>query len=328
MNKKFLNIFVICIFIIIAFVVSIKYGASEITFRKLFQIISGVKDSDSIIVWQLRVPRTIMAFLSGAALALCGTVLQSILRNGIADPFITGSSSGAALGAAIAIAFLGWIGEFAGITVIPLFAFIFSIIMTIFSYNLALKNKKINSETLILAGISINFLVSSIIAFIFIFKRESMEKIIFWTMGSFAFSTWNQIVFLSIIFLLVIIIFIKFKKEIDILVSGDECASTIGVNIQLVKKILLFSVSVLVASTVTFCGIIGFVGMVVPHISNHFNGKRFSENIISSVLIGGLFLLLCDCISRTLFSPIEIPVGAVTSLVGAPYFIYLLKRRK
>lgn len=320
---------VLLIFAAAVIIGAMLIGSRVFSFKEVSDILfRGVDSSNSVIFLKLRVPRVIFSFIAGGALAVTGLTYQSLLKNELADPFITGSSSGAALGAVIVIAFFRN-SEFASFTVLmTTSAFIFAALLTFFSYSISTKGRKIRSDVFILSGISVNFFVSSIISFLIIFKRESMEKIIFWSMGSFGFAGWKEIAFSITALSAVTMLLFHYSKEVEVIMNGDETAQSIGVDTSKVKKYLILIQSLLVAVIVTFSGIIGFAGMIVPHISNYFNGKRYRENILFTILAGGIFMTLCDTVSRTLFSPVELPVGVITSFLGAPYFLYLLYKRR
>lgn len=326
------NIAVIMILFIIIFFISLKFGSADISFKDIFSmVIEKIRGKSSgnmkeIIFFSIRVPRVIFSAVAGGALAVVGLIYQSLLKNGMADPFITGSSSGAALGAAVAIAFFP--AAIGGKSVFIATAFIFSAGATFFSWFIGVKNGRLNAETIILTGIAVNFFSSSSVAMIMIFKREALEKILFWTMGSFSYSNIDEIVLIAVITVIISGIYIFFSREIDLIMSGDETAHTAGVNVFWVKAGIMAVSALLVAVIVTFSGIVGFVGLIIPHISNRFNGKKIRENIIFTIILGSCFMIVCDSAARTLFAPMEIPVGVITSFMGAPYFIYLLKKRR
>lgn len=326
------NIIVIMIIFIIVLAVSLKCGSADISFQDIFNMIiekiigKNSGDMKDKIFFSVRVPRVLFSAVAGGALAVVGLIYQSILKNSMADPFITGSSSGAALGAAVAIAFFP--AAISGKFLFIVTAFIFSAGATFFSWFIGIKNGRVNAETIILTGIAVNFFSSSSVAMIMIFKREALEKILFWTMGSFSYSNIDEIVIIAVITTVISLIYILFSREIDLIMSGDETAHTSGVNVFWVKAGIMAVSALLVAVIVTFSGIVGFVGLIIPHISNRFNGKKIRENILFTIILGSCFMMLCDSAARTVFSPIEIPVGVITSFMGAPYFIYLLKKRR
>lgn len=330
MRNKLRRTDIILLFIaIIVIIGAMLIGSRVFSFKEVSNILFGTVDNSSYVIFlKLRVPRVIFSFIAGGALAVTGLTYQSLLKNELADPFITGSSSGAALGAVIVIAFFGNSGLVSFSAIMTTSAFIFAVLLTFFSYSISIKGRKIRSDVFILSGISVNFFVSSIIAFLIIFKRESMEKIIFWSMGSFAFAGWQEIIFSITALAAATLLLFHYSKEVEVIMNGDEAAQSIGVDTAKIKKYLILILSLLVAVIVTFSGIIGFAGMIVPHISNYFNGKRYKENIFFTIFAGGIFMTLCDTVSRTLFSPVELPVGVITSFLGAPYFLYLLYKRR
>lgn len=326
------NVIIIIIIFIAVFLFALTAGSANISLRDIFDILinkitgNGRENMKETIFFSIRIPRVIFSATAGAGLAVVGLVYQSILKNSMADPFITGSSSGAALGAAVAIAFIP--SAIGGNTSFILIAFIFSAAATFFSWFIGIKNGKVNSETIVLTGVAVNFFSSSSVAMIMIFKREALEKILFWTMGSFAYSNQKEIWILFVITVAVAAIYMMFAREIDLIMSGDETAHTSGVDIFKVKMVLIGISALLVAVLVTFSGIVGFAGLIIPHISNKFNGKKIKDNILFTMILGAAFMMLCDSAARTMFAPMEVPIGVITAFLGAPYFVYLLKRRR
>jgi iron complex transport system permease protein len=326
------NILIVAVIFIAVFLFALTTGSADISVKDIFNMVmnkligNSTGETKETIFFSIRIPRVIFSGIVGAALAVVGLIYQSILKNSMADPFITGSSSGAALGAAVAIAFFPSV--IGGKVIFIISAFIFSAAATFFSWFIGIKNGRVNAETIVLAGVAVNFFSSSSVAMIMIFKREALEKILFWTMGSFAYSNIEEIVIIIIITVIISTIYFIFAREIDLIVSGDETAHTTGVNVFKVKMVLIAVSALLVAVLVTFTGIVGFAGLIIPHISNRFNGKKIKDNIVFTLILGATFMMLCDSFARILFSPMELPVGVITSFIGAPYFIYLLKKRR
>lgn len=324
------NIVIVAVIFIAVFLFALTTGSADISVKDIFNMVmnkligNSTGETKETIFFSIRIPRVIFSGTAGAALAVVGLIYQSILKNSMADPFITGSSSGAALGAAVAIAFFPSV--IGGKAIFIITAFIFSAAATFFSWFIGIKNGRVNAETIVLAGVAVNFFSSSSVAMIMIFKREALEKILFWTMGSFAYSNIEEILIILIMAVIISAIYFIFAREIDLIVNGDETAHTTGVNVFKVKMVLIAVSALLVAVLVTFSGIVGFAGLIIPHVSNSFNGKKIKDNILFTLILGATFMILCDSFARTLFSPMELPVGVITSFIGAPYFIYLLKK--
>lgn len=279
-----------------------------------------------MILWNLRLPRILMSMLAGSALAICGAAFQSIFRNPICDPYILGISSGASLGAAIAI-----ITGLSAFTFGIPFAAMASAIATLFLIiGIAFMGKQKSMKTLLLAGIAINFLISAIITLLMVIHQESFEQIIYWTMGSFTSSSWTSTIILFFI-LTICSTFLFFNtKNLNILQLGRDTAQSSGVNVQYTTLSVLIVSSILIAVTVACCGVIGFVGLIVPHIVRLIFGNNNRTVFFFSLCFGALFCLFADTLARSIIARSELPVGSITAIIGAPYFIFLLlyKKRK
>ena len=273
-----------------------------------------------ITVWNLRIPRVLLSLLAGGALSLCGAAFQTIFRNPICDPYILGISSGASLGAAIAI-ITGLDVYFFGLTGLALITAILTLILIL---AIASVGKRKSVETILLSGVAVNFLVSAGITLLMVLHQENLDEIIFWTMGSFAASTWEEILGLTLVFILVGGFLFFYSKELNIIQLGSETAQTTGVNTRRITVSVLIISSILVATAVSCCGVIGFIGLMIPHIVRLLFGNETRTVFTFSILFGAIFCLLADTLARTLAAPAELPVGSITSIVGAPYFIFLL----
>ena len=277
-----------------------------------------------ITLWQLRLPRIVMSLLAGASLAICGCVFQSIFRNPICDPYILGISSGASLGATIAI-IVGWDTFVFGITLPALVTAILTLLLIM---GIARLRGRHSTQTLLLTGIALNFFISAVITLLMVVNQQEIHKIFFWTMGSVATVSWRDIACLLPVMAIVIIILYRYAKELNILQLGTESAQSLGVNAQRTTHVTLIASSVLIGVVVSFCGVIGFIGLIVPHIARLIFGSDNRHLFTYSLFFGALFLLVADTLARTLAAPAELPVGSITALAGAPYFIYLLLRKK
>jgi iron complex transport system permease protein len=338
-SKKRIGFYIFFFMFIAAAILSSTLGAANISFKESIYIIlknipllgSGVKidipATHSLIIMKIRLPRIVAATLVGAGLSVVGTSFQAMFKNPMADPYVLGISSGAALGGALAIV-LGIAEKFLGLGAVTLFAFIGALSSSLIVYNIARVGNKIPTTTLLLAGVSVSFFMSSIISMLMVFNRQAVEKIVFWTMGSLSTANWKENTILFMFIAVGTTIVYYFNKDLNIMLTGDESARSLGVNVEAVKKILLIISSLIVAAAVSFCGIIGFVGLIVPHAMRMLIGPNHKYLIPYSALGGALFLVICDTAARTLAAPSELPVGAVTALFGAPYFIYLLIRNK
>lgn len=276
-----------------------------------------------ITVWNLRIPRVLLSLLAGGALSVCGAAFQTIFRNPICDPYILGISSGASLGAAISI-ITGLDTIFFGLTGMALVTAFLTLVLIL---AIATIGNRKSMETILLSGVAVNFLVSAGITLLMVLHQENLDEIIFWTMGSFASSTWQEIIGLFSV-LIVVSCFLYFhSKELNIMQLGNETAKTTGVNTRKMTISVLVISSILVATAVACCGVIGFVGLMIPHIVRLIFGNETRTVFTFSILFGSIFCLLADTLARTVAAPAELPVGSITAIVGAPYFIFLLLTR-
>lgn len=280
-------------------------------------------DFYALTLWQLRIPRIVMSLLAGASLAICGAVFQSIFRNPICDPYILGISSGASLGAAIAI-IIGWDTFLFGITALAL---VTALVTLLFIVAVARIKGGHATQTLLLTGIALNFLMSAVITLLIVVNQQEMHKIYFWTMGSLSSVSWPEIAILFPMMLMAVVVLFYYAKDLNIMQMGGESAQTLGVNTHRTTIVTLVTSSVLVAVIVSFCGVIGFIGLIVPHIARLLFGSNNRHLFAYSLLFGAFFLLIADTLARTIAAPAELPVGSITALAGAPYFIYLVLRK-
>lgn len=286
--------------------------------------ISSFDGNSLYIIKEIRLPRVIMCVLTGAGLSVCGAAYQAIFRNPLSDPYTLGISSGASFGAALAIV-LGLDSFFFGIGG---FAFLFALLTVWVIIRIASVGNRLHITTLLLAGISINFLMSALISILMVMNQKSMDKIIFWTMGSLSGSKFSDIFVVLTFVLLGIIIIRVYARELNALLTGNDSARSLGVNVERTKKLVLFFSTLMIGVIVSYCGVIGFVGLIVPHIIRLLVGSDNRRIIPYSVYGGMIFMLLADILSRTLIAPSELPIGSITAVVGAPFFIYLLYNAK
>ncbi len=283
-----------------------------------------VFDYSEITLWQLRFPRIVMSIIAGAALAVCGGVFQSIFRNPVCDPYILGISSGASIGAAAAF-ILGWDSFLFGVTVPALITALLTLLIII---AIAEFKGQHSTNTLLLVGIAINFLISALITLIMVINQQEMHKIFFWTMGSLTNVSWIEIAFVLPIMILSVFLLLYYSKAMNILQAGEETAFMSGVDTKKTVFLVLIIASVLTSVIVSFCGSIGFIGLIVPHIVRIIFGSNNRKVLGYSLFFGALFLLIADTLARTIAIPSELPVGSITAIAGSPYFIFLVLRKK
>jgi iron complex transport system permease protein len=300
---------------------------SKIPIVNNFISLNGIKSTSVIILLNLRLPRILLSCLVGAALSVVGTSFQGIFKNPMADPFVLGVSSGAALGATITMVFLKEI-NFWGMSMVACNAFIGAIITTFLVYNIAKVGTKVPVATLLLAGVAMNYLLSAIISLMMTFNRDDIEKIVMWTMGSFSTAGWNEVTLLFIIIVPSILFISIFSRDLNIMLLGEDSARSLGVDVNGLKKYILVISTLMVAAVVSVSGIIGFVGLIIPHTIRMIFGSDNRVVIPFSALGGAIFLIICDTLARVVVPPSEIPVGIITSIFGVPFFIYLLYKTK
>ncbi|MCL2436033.1 MAG: iron ABC transporter permease [Lentimicrobiaceae bacterium] len=283
----------------------------------------GTAQSTEFVIVHLRIPRIIMSVFAGAALTLCGAIFQSVFRNPVCDPYILGISSGASIGAALAF-ILGLDFYLFGVTS---FALITAFLTLLLMLGITQISNIKSSYIMLLAGISLNFLMASILTLLMVLNHQEMQKIIFWTMGSFATVSYYDLSFFIPIFLVSTFFVFLLSKDLNIMQLGDAQAQSLGVNTQRVTYITLLLSSVLIAATVSICGVIGFIGLIIPHLARIIWGNQTKHLFAFSMLLGAIFMLIADTLARTVVTNAELPVGSITALIGAPYFIYMLIRK-
>jgi len=279
------------------------------------------------IVVDIRLPRIMLAGMVGAALAAAGATYQGLFRNPLADPYLIGVAQGAALGAVIGFLLpSGW--HEVGFGIIPLLAFTGALLSTTVVYLLARVGKTLPVTTLILAGVALGALLSSIISYLIISSGEKLHGIMFWLMGSFSLSRWSEVIVVLPYVLVGLIVLLLYARSLNLMQLDEEQAQQLGINVERLKLILLGAATLITAAAVSFVGIIGFVGIIIPHAVRMLWGADHRFLLPLSILTGAIFLILADVIARTALAPTEIPIGVITAICGAPFFLYLLRRRK
>lgn len=289
--------------------------------------IADIEKSHQTIIWSIRLPRVLLGVLVGSSLAMAGTAFQGIFKNPMADPYVIGISSGAALGASIAI-ILGINIAFINISTISIFAFIGALLAVFTVYNIARIKNKVPVTTLLLAGIGIGQFLTAIMSFLMVIYNKDMAKIIYWTLGSLAGKGWEPLIKMTIPIVISMIFINFFARDLNIMLTGEESAQSLGVDVEKTKVYILILGTFMVSMVVSIAGIIGFVGLIIPHIVRIILGPDNRILLPASALVGGIFMVSADTIARTVISPVEIPVGIITALFGGPFFLYLLRVSK
>jgi iron complex transport system permease protein len=297
----------------------------KISFAEAFKAIFG-SSRYHWVYWDIRLPRVLLAGLVGAALACSGTAMQAIFRNSMADPFIIGVSSGGALGAALVV-LLG-VGATVGIFARPMFAFASAIIAAFSVYLLGTVRGKVYVDSLLLSGVAVAAFLGAMVSFLIYFAGPGAvnSQLIFWLLGSLTQASWNIIGVLAIPVIAGVIIIFLYGRDLDALLLGEETAHNLGANPEFLKKMMLFIAALLAAAAVAFTGIIGFVGLIIPHISRLIVGSNHRTLVPAATLSGAIFLIWADTLARTVVAPVELPVGIITALCGGPFFLYLLRK--
>lgn len=286
----------------------------------------GIEENIQSIIWEVRLPRVLLALFVGAALSLSGAAFQGLLRNPLADPFTIGVSSGAALGAVSVIFFQLTI--FGGFT-LPLFGMIGGLVILAVVFALTrLSNRSMAIETIILAGIIVSSFVSSLISLIVALSGEELRQILYWLMGSVGRRGWEDIRLLLPFFVSGSLLLLIHHRELNALAMGDETAHHLGVDVRRRRMVILFGASLLTGASVAVSGTIGFVGLVIPHLVRLVIGPNHRHLLPLSMLVGGAFLVYADLAARTVIAPQELPVGVITAIIGAPVFAVLLLRKR
>ncbi len=332
----YIGVLVILIIILVfSVLITLTIGSVEICMKDVYKIIINklfnIGDTHTVssgpmydIIWFIRLPRIILAIIVGIGLSVCGVIMQAIVKNPLADPYILGISSGAYLGATLAI-MLG-VGVFFGSNYVGICAFIGAFLVSILVLTIANINGRANSTKLLLSGMAVSSVCSAFSSFIVYFSnnRDGMQSISYWLLGSLAGANWESI---RIIFPLVIIstlFFISQYRTLNLMLLGDEVSATLGTDLHKYRQFYLIITSIIIGFIVYTSGMIGFVGLIIPHLSRMMFGTDHKKIIIISGLIGAIFMIWADVLSRVIIPGSELPIGILISMIGAPSFIYLM----
>lgn len=283
-------------------------------------------DNYETIVFQMRLARVILAALVGAGLAASGVVLQGLLINPMADPYILGISQGAALGATSAMLLLS--GAVAlGIYTVPLVAFLGGLVTSIVVYNLARVGNRVQMSTLLLAGIAVGLFLSAITSYIMLTSGQNVHQVLFWMIGGFAGRGWDHVKVLLPYIIIGYSLMQLYARRMNVILLGEEPAQHLGIDVERMKKVLLTAATLTTASAVSVSGVIAFVGLIIPHAVRLMVGPDHRVLLPTAALTGAIFLIIADALARVAAAPEEIPVGIITALCGGPFFIYLLRKK-
>lgn len=332
MNTK-IKMTLLAIAAFIALLLGVGVGSVYVAPTDILAILSGrlfgtplpetLPASYSVMVLDLRLPRVLLAFLTGAALAVCGTVMQSVLQNPLASPFGLGVSSGAGMGAAavivLGLSVAGW-GTFL-LPAVSLGAALGTVFLVVFIA--ARLDRNMSNITIILVGLVLSLFCNAIMNLLAATTPAHAQRLQLWQLGSFSMREWSAVWVLGAGLILGLLLFLRYAKDLDVMSFGEEQARAMGVDLLKTKRILLAGIAFLTGVSVSFVGIIGFVDLIVPHVVRRWFGAAHRRTLPAGALLGGTFLVLCDLAARTLIPPREIPIGSITALLGAPFFLYI-----
>lgn len=285
----------------------------------------GWETAHEAIVWQLRLPRTLLAALVGAGLAVVGATLQAVTRNPLADPHLLGISSGGAFGAIVALLHTGLIF---GLATVPIFAFIGALFATALVLTVSRIAHATSSDRLVLAGVAVSFIVMALAnVMIFLGDPRATHTVVFWMLGGLGLAQWSQLAFPLVVLIGCTLWFLLRARDFDAMTIGDETASTLGINVTGFRLMAFVMGALVTGVMVAFSGIIGFVGLMVPHIVRMVVGGANIRVLPAGVVTGAIFLVWCDILARTVMAPDDIPIGVVTGLIGGVFFVWLLRKR-
>jgi iron complex transport system permease protein len=317
-----------------AFVVSLGFGAVPLSPGEVWRVLalrtpwgSSAEQVVVTIVWDFRLPRGLLAILIGAGLAVAGAAFQGLFRNPLADPFIVGASGGAALGATLAItAGLTWRG--AGFEPVPLAAFLGALATVAVVYTVAEAGDHAPAIALLLAGAALSTVLSAAVSLLMLLNDQAFHEVLNWLLGGLGGRSWSHVGAGAPYLLVGLVVLWALARPLDALALGDETAQSLGLSLPRIRGAVVAAASLVTAAGVAVGGIIGFVGLIAPHLARLLFGADHHRLIPVAALLGALLLLLADTLARTVLAPVELPVGIVTALLGGPFFLYLLRTRQ
>jgi len=333
LRKWLITIILLTILLILTIIFCSFQGSADVNLGDVINIFSNPLsqswwNTEVIILLKVRLPRILLACIVGGALAVAGVVLQALLRNPLADPYILGVSSGSALGAIIAI-LLGLNISIGLLPSIPLFGFAGGLFTILFVYHISKIHQKISVQTMLLVGVVTGAILAATIMFITsIAGPDKVHGIIFWLMGNLGSEEYPMLLIVSFYVLAGILILLYHARGLNLLALGEESAAQLGLDVERAKKVAFIGASLITGAAVSVSGLIGFVGILIPHLLRMIIGSDHRLLLPVAGLSGAIYLALADTIARTLMAPTEIPVGVITAICGGPFFIYLLKRKK
>jgi iron complex transport system permease protein len=328
--------------LLVTILFAIRTGAVDITYKNIFVSLARafgfhpnakVPSIEEGLFMQIRLPRVLLCVIVGAGLSVSGALMQALFRNPIVEPGLIGTSSGAAFGAALVFVvgkdFFARYGQLFGILALPLSAFIFSLIATMLVYKLSSSFGKITVSIMILVGVAINAIAASCTGFLSYIARDPQARsITFWNLGTFSGANWNSVILVYAVTIPSIFLVLRYSKALNALLLGETEAGYLGIDTDRLKTKIIILNTFIVAIGTSVVGVIGFVGLIVPHLLRMLKSSDNRFLIIGSTFAGAIIMNVADMVSRTVIAPAELPIGIVTSFVGAPVFIWILLRQK
>ena len=343
-NINKVSLFFICMFVILCIIglVSITFGPVKISIFEIWKIIcqkfgffsnESVSEIHKSVLLNIRLPRILLAILVGLGLGTSGAILQGLFRNPLVDPGFIGVSSGAAVGAILAIFFSSFIQlyfwNFLTPFILPILAITGSFLTTILIYKMSKVSNKTNVMAMLLSGIAVNAISGSVISlFVSISSDAQLRSFTFWTLGGLDNADWLVVTLTTFFIGTSFFLIYQMKNELDIFMLGDAEAHHLGLNVESLKKKIIIFASIMVGISVSFCGMIGFVGLVTPHLVRLFIGPNHKYLIPGSALLGAIILTISDLIAKSVIAPAQLPLGVITALIGAPFFVWLIINQK
>ncbi len=335
MKNRSMPYLLVSLFLVAAVLLSVAIGAVFIPLKDIWKILAGLftnktsaaLQTSSLILWQIRMPRTALVLLTGAALGGSGAAYQGLFRNPLADPYLIGVASGAGLGAVLAMGLQGTSTTW-GLITVPAAAFAGALVTVFIVYALARVGKTVPTTNLILAGVAFSAFATALTSFLMLRSTGELRRAIAWMLGGATQAGWSP-VFIIVPYLLIGLgILVLSGHALNLLQYGEDQAQQLGLNVTRIRTVLLLAASLSTAAAVAFSGTIGFVGLIVPHVMRMWFGPDYRRLLPLSIIGGAGTLILADVFARTVMSPQELPVGIVTALVGAPFFLWVLRRAK
>ncbi len=336
-HNPFLTLSTLTLALALALLLATSLGTVDIPPRNIAAIVvkhvAGVSwghawsETQETIVWQLRLPRVLGAAVVGAALAAAGVLFQGLLRNPMADPYLLGTSGGAALAATIAL-LVPATSQVMGFTLVPVAAFFGALVAVLLVYQIARVGSRAPITTLLLAGFAASSMMAAAMSFLMLTNQNALQHVVLWTMGGISASGWDALGVVAPLILVGVVMAYAMTFDLNAFLLGEEQAAALGVAVERQKFMLLAVGALLTGAAVAISGLVGFVGLVVPHIVRLVVGPDHRLLLPAAVVSGAIFLVLADLVARMVLAPSEVPLGVVTALVGAPFFIYLLRRNK